>query len=387
MPLGRLFHRKPHAEADDTAADAADIDVSQLPGIFRSPEWLRDLGILAWFLVGVGVVLVGAVWIFAQISSIAIPVVVGGIIAAVAGPLVSWMGRHRIPRAAGAAIVTLSVIAIGVAILLLVLVGIVDQQDEIEAAAQQAMDKVEGWANDAGADDTASSTQSVATAVSSGGHTFLNGLAEGIKGLTSFALFISFTLFSIFFLLKDGHKIRSFVDRHLGVPQAVATTITRNTISSMRRYFLGLTIVAAFNGIVVGVGAYLLDVPLAGTIALVTFVLAYIPFVGAFVSGAFAVILALAAEGTTTAAIMLVIVLLANGLLQNIVQPIAFGATLDLNPLAVLIVTIAAGGLFGMIGMIVAAPLLSAAVHISGDLRRAKFEAAAAAEPEPEAPG
>ena len=83
---------------------------------------------------------------------------------------------------------------------------------------------------------------------------------------------------------------------------------------------------------------------------------------------------------------MLVIVILANGLLQNIVQPIAFGATLDLNPLVVLIVTIGFGALFGTIGMILAAPLTSAAVHISRELARAKAaeSAAASAPPEPE---
>ena len=77
---------------------------------------------------------------------------------------------------------------------------------------------------------------------------------------------------------------------------------------------------------------------------------------------------------------MLVIVLLANGLLQNVLQPVAFGATLGLNPLAVLIVTIAAGALFGMIGLILGAPLTSAAVHISRDLRAAR--AAVQAEPQ-----
>jgi putative heme transporter len=312
-----------------------------------------------------------------------VPVVVAGIIAAVTGPLVSKMERHRIPRAGGAAIVTLGVVALGIAILLLVLAGIADQQDEIKAAANSALDKIEGWFNDAGADDTSSSSQDVSSAVSNGGHTLLHGVSDGIKGLTSLALFLSFTLFSLFFLLKDGHKIRAFVDRHLGVPQTVATTITRRTISSMRRYFLGLTIVAAFNGVVVGLGAYLLGVPLAGTIAVVTFVLAYIPFIGAFVAGAFAVILALASEGTETALIMLVIVILANGLLQNIVQPIAFGATLELNPLVVLIVTIGFGSLFGMIGMILAAPLTSAALHISRDLARARAAEAIAAQAEP----
>ena len=85
---------------------------------------------------------------------------------------------------------------------------------------------------------------------------------------------------------------------------------------------------------------------------------------------------------------MLVIVILANGLLQNIVQPIAFGATLDLNPLVVLIVTIGFGAIFGMIGMVLAAPLTSAAVHISRDLAQVKaLEAMSEGEspPEPDA--
>jgi predicted PurR-regulated permease PerM len=74
---------------------------------------------------------------------------------------------------------------------------------------------------------------------------------------------------------------------------------------------------------------------------------------------------------------MLVIVILANGLLQNIVQPIAFGSTLDLNPLVVLIVTIGSGCLFGMVGLILGAPLTSAALHISRELAAAKATSAA----------
>ena len=87
---------------------------------------------------------------------------------------------------------------------------------------------------------------------------------------------------------------------------------------------------------------------------------------------------------------MLVIVLLANGLLQNILQPVAFGATLNLNPLVVLIVTIGAGSLFGMVGLVLGAPLTSAAVHIARDLeivrrpeRARPTESAPEAEPLP----
>ena len=123
--------------------------------------------------------------------------------------------------------------------------------------------------------------------------------------------------------------------------------------------------------------------PLAGTIALVTFICAYVPYIGAFVAGTFAVLIALGADGTTTALIMLVVVLLANGLLQNIVQPFAMGSALGLNPLVVLVVTIAAGCVLGMIGLVLAAPLTSAAVHISRDLREARARDAGGGLPQP----
>ena len=123
------------------------------------------------------------------------------------------------------------------------------------------------------------------------------------------------------------------------------------------------------------IGALILGVPLAGTIGVVTLITAYIPYIGAFVAGAFAVVIALGANGPTTALIMLVIVLLANGLLQNLVQPFAMGAALDLHPLAVLVLTIGAGCVFGMVGLVLAAPLTSAAVHIMRDLARARATA------------
>ncbi len=353
------------------------IDAASLSRVFSAPLWLRDLGLLAWFLVGVGIVLVGLVWLLDLTSTIVDPVAVGAILATVAGPLVTWFERHRIPRPAGAAIVLLLLLAIAVVITLLVFGGLYEQSSEIKAAASEAVDKIQGWMNDAGAGGTSSTSDQVKSSTAATGQTLLQGVANGIQGLTSLVFFITFSVFSTFFLLKDGPSVRQFVNRSMGVPLPVATTITGNVIKSLRRYFLGVTIVAAFNAVVVGLGALALGVPLAGTIAVVVFVTAYVPFIGAFVSGAFAVILTLSSQGTTDALIMLVIVILANGLLQNIVQPIAFGATLDLNPLVVLIVTIGFGAIFGMIGLILAAPLTSAALHISRELAQARAEEAA----------
>jgi putative heme transporter len=359
------------------------IDATSLSRVFSAPMWLRDLGLLAWFLVGVGLVLFGAIWLLGLTSTIVDPVIVGAILATVAGPAVTKMQAHGVPRVAGAILVLLGFIAVGVLIFLLVFGGIAEQSSEIEAGVSDAVDQVEGWVNDAGVNETSSATEDAKSSVADAGTTLIKGLAQGIQGLTSLVFFLTFSVFSTLFLLKDGPTVRRFIDRNMGVPLAVATTITGNVMQSLRRYFLGVSIVAVFNGVVVGIGAYLLDIPLWGTIAVVTFATAYVPFIGAFVSGALAVLLALSSGGTDTALIMLVIVLLANGLLQNIVQPIAFGATLDLNPLVVLIATIGFGSIFGMVGLVLGAPLTSAAVHISRDLAAAK---AAESAPAPEVP-
>jgi predicted PurR-regulated permease PerM len=160
----------------------------------------------------------------------------------------------------------------------------------------------------------------------------------------------------------------------VGLPTDVARTITTRVLQSLRGYFLGVTIVAAFNALVVALGALILGVPLIGTLAAVTFLAAYVPYLGAWSAGAFSVLIALGGAGTDAAIGMIVVQLLANGILQQLVQPFAMGAALGIHPLAVLIVTIAGGALFGAVGLILAAPVTAAAVRIAADLGRARAE-------------
>jgi predicted PurR-regulated permease PerM len=391
MRLPRLLRsRRTAAEPPDAAAAAVEPQVvqldatqlSELSAVFSAPRWLRDLGFAAWLLLGVAALLLAMVWLLGLTATIVGPVTVAFIVATVASPGVAWLERRRVPRAAGAALVLVTVVAIALLVVLLVIGGITSQQDQISAESTAAAQRAQGWLTDLGLNQSGatSTTEDVSSAVPDVMGTLAGGVIDVVSGLASMAFALSFAVFSLFFLLKDGPKMRAAVERQMGVPRPVARTVTGGVVLSLRRYFGGVTIVAAFNGAVVGAGAVLLGVPLAGTIAVVTFVTAYVPFIGAFVAGAFAVVLALGANGTQTAVIMLVIVLLANGLLQNIVQPIAFGATLRLNPLVVLVVTIGAGCLFGMIGLILAAPLTSAALHIQTQLARAR-----AAPPETEA--
>ena len=334
-----------------------------------SPTWLRNLGFSSWLLVGFVLIIIGVIWLLGQTSTIVMPVIVAGVLGAVAGPLVDWLEGHRVPRAGGAILVLLGLVAIGVLIFCMVFGGISDNSGEISTKANQSLDKIQGWLGDLGINNPEKATESAQKAAPEIRTTLLNGVAAGIEGLKSLMFFLAFAALSTLFVLKDGPVMHRFINRHLGVPVPTANIVTTNVAKSLRSYFLAVTIIAVFNAILIGGAALILGVPLAGTIAVVTFAGAYVPFVGAWVAGGFAVLIALSTGSTSDAAIMALVALLANGILQQMIQPFVMGATLSLNPLVVLVVTIGAGSLFGMVGLTLAAPLTSAAVHIANELR------------------
>lgn len=335
---------------------------------------MRDLGFSSWLLVGFGAAIVAVVWLLSLTETIVMPVITACIIASVASPLVDWLKRRRVPRGIGAGLVMVLIVLIALGVGLLVLTGIASQAGGISDGLKTGASEIESLAHDLGvkAPTAAEANADTSAAVSSAFTALTHGVLGSIDRLASLAVFLSFTALSLFFLLKDAPTIGRFVERHLGVPTNVAHSILGRLAGSMRGYFLGVTIVSVWSSLIVGAGALILNVPLAGTIAVVTFLGGYVPYIGAWTAGIFAVLIALGGDGTESAAAMAVIVLLANGVLQQLVQPIAYGAALKLHPLVVLIATIAGGCLFGTVGLVLAAPLLSAAVKIQADLAAAE---------------
>jgi predicted PurR-regulated permease PerM len=352
-----------------------------LEGLFAVPQWVRDLGLAAWLVVGIMLLLVGIFWILSLTATIVMPVVTAAIMAAVLSPVIGVLQRRRVPRGAAAALVLLAVIAGSVALAVVIFAGISSEASALTDDLRKAAGKIGGWLQDAGVSaDAADKAQSGASsAVSDAFHFLLTGVSSGLSALASLVVFLSFTALSLFFLLKDGPAIRAWAERHSGVPRSVAHVIAGRTLQALRGYFAGVTAVALFNAVVIGLGALVIGIPHAGAIAVVNFVTAYVPYLGAWSAGAFTVLIALGAKGPEAALAIAVISLLANGALQQMIQPIAYGATLDVHPLGILIVTIAGGALFGPIGLILAAPLTSASLRVSEDLRRARGPEAPAA--------
>ena len=364
----------PRKRAQESEDELAGLDPGELSGLFATPAWLRDIGFTAWLLVGVTLLLLGAMWILSLTHTIVLPLITAGLVAAVAAPLVRWLQNHHVPRGLGAVLLLVSIVALGAGVVLVVLAGITSQSGDISSHLTEAKNTLEGWLKDVGVDpkQAGDATKAASSSASTTVSTLLEGVASGVKKLSSLLFFLALTALSLIFLLKDGPMIRAWGERHAGLPLPVARTITERVLQSLRGYFFGVTIVAAFNAVVVGGGAVLLGIPLAGTIAAVTFFGAYVPYLGAWGAGAFSVLIALGGAGADAAAAMIVIQLLANGLLQQLVQPIAYGAALGIHPLAVLVVTIGGGALFGAAGLILAAPLTSAVTRIAADLARAR---------------
>ena len=245
----------------------------------------QESGFASWLLVGFVLVIVGLIWLLGETSTIVMPVLFAAVLGAVAGPAVGWLERHRIPRIGGAILVLLGLVAIGAS-----------SSPSSSAASpprgmtsrrsSQAVDKIQGWFADVGVDNTQSAADDAKTVGADIWHTLMGGVASGLEGLKSLVFFLAFATLSTLFVLKDGPVMHRFINRHLGLPEPVANVVTTNIAKSLRSYFLGVTIIAGFNAVIIGGAAWLIGVPLAGTIAVVTFVGAYVPFVGAWVAGA-----------------------------------------------------------------------------------------------------
>jgi putative heme transporter len=376
MSPRRVFGRQDRARAD------VDFVPRDLAGLFAAPSWLRDLGRTAWLLVGITLAVLATVWILSLTQTIVAPVITAAVVAAVTAPLLDWLTQRGLGRGPAAGLLLLGLVAIAAAVAALILAGITSQMDSLSSTLVSAGDTLAGWAADAGlgAATAEAAKTDVSDALGSAVPALLHGLGSGVAALSSLVFFLALTALSLFFLLKDGPLIRRWAESHMRVPEDMAHAMGHRVLQSLRGYFLGVTIVAVFNAVVVGAGALLLGVPLAGTIMVVTFVGAYVPYLGAWGAGAFSVLIALGGAGAEAAAGMVVVQLLANGILQQLVQPIAYGAVLGIHPLAVLVVTIAAGSLFGAVGLILAAPLTSAATRIAADLAASR---AAAQVPQP----
>jgi len=357
------------------------------------PGWLLTAGLSSWLFVGIAAALGLAAWFFSASASISIPLLLALVIGMVAYPLVQRMVARGLPRSAAAGIVLLMLGGIVVGVIWVTLAGVVSQWPAIQEQVQQGLaaiaTQLEAFGIDAAAVQSAvENARAAAASGEAAGNPLTTGILSSVgsaltTGLSStfallFGIFISATL--LFYVLTDFPAIATWLGSHMGgLPTPVGEGIVQDAVKAMRGYFRGTTITGVIVGTVIGLAMVLLGVPLAATVALVTFLTCYIPFFGAIVSGAFAFLVALGSNGLPTAVALLIIVLLTQNVLQTVINARVMGESLNLHPLVVLVVTMLGGIFGGLLGAALGAPVAALVLSASKRLSAA-FEPAAETE-------
>jgi predicted PurR-regulated permease PerM len=334
------------------------------------PWWVPPLGRSAWLLVGIAILVAIVLLVLGLVSDLLIPLTFAAILGAVFVPLVDRFERWHVPRSLGAPLVVLLVLATVMVVVWMVFNQIIGQGSEI-------IDKVTAGIDTAG-NGAGLSQEDKQEAAKIAGQLVLvviQGTLKGLGSVTVLIVALVVGVFFMFFLMKEWtlylEGTSRWLTRVFGLPAGVGGRVLLDAVRSFRGYAWGMTIIGFMNAAVVGLGAFLLGVPLVGPIAIVTFITSYIPFFGAFFAGAFAVLIALGAKGIGIAVAMLAIVLLSQNTLQNLLQPFAFGRALALHPMIIMLVSTGGALLFGVLGATLAPPLTAVAIRASRILREA----------------
>ncbi len=349
------------SQTADGADDLADPDppASAPSGVTGLAARIPRLGVFAWSFVGAVVALGIVITALAAVSEIVLPMTFAAVLAVVFKPLVGALGRHGLKPSLAAGLVVLGLLVLMAGVTVATVRGVVEQAadigDSATAALAEAAENTDALGIDQAAlDDAWAAVEDALPMITTG---VLAGLVSGIGVIVAIAGGLILGALIMYYLLKDGTRLRrSLVAEVDTAYRDDVDGFIGDACRTLRDYGKGRSIMSAIVAAVVGLAALVLGLPLVFTIMVVNFVGGYIPYIGAFLGGGLAVIVALGEGGVPQAAVMLAVVLAANLALENFVEPKVMGRTLDVHPLVVLVVTALGGLLGGIVGLILAVP-------------------------------
>ncbi|MCP2325734.1 putative PurR-regulated permease PerM [Hamadaea flava] len=327
------------------------------------PVGLRVAAAWGWRVLILGIIVYFALKLVNTLSHVIIPLVIALLLSALLGSFVGVLSRF-LPRSLATAIVVLLGIGAVAGVLTIVITQFVDNVPQVADNAAKGVEGIRGWLKSG----PLGLTNEQLTAF---GDQIQKWVTENRDKLTSSALATASTtadvltglflvLFSLFFFLRDGNIIWRFF---VGVlPPATREAIDysgRAAWHTLVSYVRATVLVAFIDAIGIGVGLWILKVPLALPLAALVFLFAFIPIIGATVSGAVAVLVAGVTNGWVTALIVLAVVIGVQQLEGHVLQPLIMGKAVAIHPLAV--IAAIAGGLAiaGIIGALIAVPLVA----------------------------
>ena len=338
----------------------------------RSRPALRDLltdrlgvlGIRSAQLILVIVLAAVAVFALVQLKLVVIPLLIALILAAALSPVIKFLRARGVSAILATWITLVAGIVVFGGLVTLIVLAVRDQWGELVTSASEGIDQLHEFVENgpfpvdqAQLDAFRDSVVDFLTSSQFG-----SGALAGVSVAGELITGILLAVVILFFFLKDGDKIWAFFLRPFsGHVLDRGQRIGRTAVKTLGGYVRGTATVAAVDAIAIGVGVAIIGVPLALPLAVIVFLSAFIPLIGATVAGILAALVALVANGPVAALIVVIIVIAVNQLEGNFLQPVVMAQSLKLHPLVILIALAAGTILGGIIGAILSVPIAAVA--------------------------
>lgn len=357
---------------------ATDTEISN-----RVPRMLRVSAALSWRFVAVIAALYVITTVVGFLATILIPVAIALLLAALLSPAVSQLTQLRVPRGLAAGLVLIGGIAVVGGVLTFVITEFSRGLPELQTQVAASLDTIRGWLRDGPLhlsdvqlqqylDRVVATIKENQGQITSGALTTAATVGEILTGLL-------LALFTLIFFLHDGDGIWRFVVR--AVPADVrdrADVAGRRGFASLVSYVRATAAVAVVDAVGVGIGLWIVGVPLVVPLSALVFLGAFIPIIGAVLTGAVAVLIALVANGPVAALVVFGVLIGVMQLESHVLQPLLLGRAVKLHPLAVVLAITAGLVVGGIAGALLAVPLLAV---LNSGIRSLLSESDAATDP------
>lgn len=352
----------PHTPLDTTPSVSHTSTTSFDDSFVSRP--LRVGAAWGWRFIVIAVVLWGLIQLIALLAVVVIPLVIALLLTALLGPAVGRLRRAGVQGSLATAIVLVGGIAAVVGTLTLVINAFIDGLPKLTENASEGLTKIQDWLKKGPLHLTdlqlSKAVDQLQELVSANQDTLTTGVIRTASTALEILSGMFLVIFALFFFMRDGRQIWKF-SLHF-VPRVAQAPLDRAGVAAWRSltsYVRATVLVAFIDAVGIGIAVWVLDVPLALPLAALVFLTAFIPIIGATLSGAVAVLVALVTNGPITALLVLAAVIAVQQIEGHLLQPLIMGKAVAIHPLAVIVAI--AGGLVlgGIVGALIAVPLIA----------------------------
>ncbi|WP_250008715.1 AI-2E family transporter [Actinoplanes sp. M2I2] len=302
-------------------------------------------------------------WLMGRAWSVIWPVVVALLLTTLTWPVARFL-RYRLnwKPALAASVVTLLFLVVMAGIIVVIAVPVASQSGELADAVVDGIQRLREWAAgpplNFGDDDITGAFDSAVERIQNSAGSIVNITLTGVNTLVNGVVTTVLALFLMFFFLKDGPRFLPWLSKQL--PGRLADdvpAVASRSWDTLGAFVRSQAFVGLLDAVFIGLGLWIVGVPLVLPLAVLTFITAFIPIVGALFAGFIAVLIALVTQGWVDALIVLGIIIVVQQLEGNVFQPMVQSRGLGLHAAVVLLAVTLGGSLAGIIGSLLAVPV------------------------------